>query len=208
MLSLNDQARKTCVPDKYTYRFPQDGYTAEGMSVEEWFEAINKHYTDNNYAKPDNWKQIAEDQLCRRLSGEWCSGGNEYSFIDTRFTFDDFVRGAKVLGSFALGDGVVSQEVAEERALICSRCVVNVNVPGCSACKGMANLVAELKGSKMTKHDHLLKACGICLCPNSVQVWVPAEHLAKGVTKEMMKQYEQVDECWKYKAVSAIDNNE
>lgn len=36
---------------------------------------------------------------------------------------------------------------------------------------------------------------------NEVQVWVPAEHLAKGVTPEMMETYREVEDCWKWKAI-------
>lgn len=192
-------------PDKYTYRFPQDGFTAVANTLDGWFAAIDKHYKDNQYDQPGNWKEIAEDALCRRLSGEWCIGGTPHSFINTRFTMDDFLRGTKVLGSFALSSAeVVSPQVAEQRALICSRCPVNVPIPGCSACTTMADVVAAAKGARGTKYDHLLRACGVCHCSNEAQIWLPAEFLAKGVTPDMMKTYREIDEsneCWKYKAL-------
>lgn len=197
---------KPTPPDFFTFRFPEDQFLAKAMDIGSWFAAIDKHYKDNGYTQPDNWREIAEDQLCRRLSGEWCDGGNPSTFINTRFTVNDFIRGTAVLGSFVLsGDDVVSPEVAEERALICSRCFANVTVPGCSACSGMVNAIAEAKGAKATKHDHLLKACGVCHCSNEAQVWIGAEHLAKGVTEEMMATYRQIDHCWKGKAIEALD---
>lgn len=191
----------TTVPDKFRYKFP-DGHTIYAIGKDEWFEKIKKYADDNQYPVPSH--EECEDQLCRTLSGEWCDGGDENSFINTRFTFNDFVRGAKVLGSFAIGDGVVSQQVADERALICSRCFANVAVPGCSSCAGMSNLVAGLKGAKSTKYDHLLKACGVCHCPNEAQVWVQSEHLAKGVTPEMMETYRTIPHCWKAKALTEL----
>jgi hypothetical protein len=194
-------------PDRFTYRFPQDGFLAIHPDRGGWFAMIDKHYKDNGYEKPENWREIAEEQLCRRLSGEWCEGGGPHSFINTRFTLDDFFRGTKVLGSFALSGEVVSPEIAESRALICSRCVANVTVPGCSSCTGMANIVADAKGAKATKYDYLLKACGVCHCSNEAQVWIPAEFLAKGVTNEMMETYSEIDAtdgCWKYQAIREL----
>lgn len=186
-------------PDKYQFWFAQDGFTARGMDKGEWLLAVKKHYDDNEYPLPENWREIAEDQNCRKLSGEWCTGGDEHTFINTRFTIDDFRRGTAVLSGFVLSDDkVVPQEVAEQRALICSRCPFNVDVPGCGACTGMVNAVMAIKGAKKTKYDHLLKACGVCHCSNEAQVWAPIEHLAKGVTPNMLETYKQVPwECWK-----------
>jgi len=130
--------------------------------------------------------------------------GSPHSFINTRFTFDDLLRGAKT----ALTGTIIDQQTAEQRALICSRCVANVTVPGCSACSGLSNLVASLKGAKKTPYDHLLKACGVCLCANEAQVWYSAEDLAKGVTPEMMATYKEIaesDGCWKYDEISSLE---
>lgn len=185
----------TCPPDGFTYRF-DDGHTVYANTREGWRAAVTKHAVDNGYPVPTD--EEIEEQLCRRLSGEWCSGGDQYSFINTRFTLNDFLRGTKVLASFVLsGAPLVSPEQAEARALICSRCVANVAVQGCSACSGMANAVAEAKGAQGTKYDHLLRACSVCKCANEAQVWIPAEYLKKGVTPEMMKTYEQIPACWK-----------
>lgn len=195
------------VPDGFSYRFPQDGVVKTHNVRAAWFEAIDRHYKDNRYEQPENWRELAEDQLCRHLSGEWCSGGTPHSFVSSRFTLDDFIRGTKVLGSFALSSAeVVPSSQAEQRALICSRCPVNFPVPGCSACSKMADVVATAKGARGTKYDHLLRACGICHCANEAAVWVPIEFLAKGITPDMEKTYAEIDaagECWKIRELVA-----
>lgn len=188
-------------PDGFTFKF-QDGHVVRANGRDDWFAKIAKYAIDNGYEIPSH--EVAENQLCRRLSGEWCIGGGAHSFINTRFTFDDFLRGTKVLTSFSISGQVVSKEVAEERALICSRCVANVRVPGCSTCNAMANVVMDAKGGKTTKQDHRLEACGVCKCSNQAQVWVPAEFLAKGVNEEMMATYKEIEEsdgCWKYREI-------
>jgi hypothetical protein len=184
----------TTPPDKYRYLFP-DGHLIHAFGYTEWFDKIKQYANDNNYPVPS--VEEVEDQYCRTLSGEWCSGGDEYSFVTNRFTFDDFLRGMKTLGKFVLKDQVVSQEVAEARALVCSRCVLNMSIPGCGSCAGLANAVVAIKGAKSTKVDHLLKSCGICLCGNAAQVWLPIETLDKATDPEMMEKYKRVGECWK-----------
>lgn len=181
-------------PDKYRYKF-SDGHTEHAFSMDEWIDKVKRYAKDNGYPVPTI--EEMEDQLCRTLSGEWCTGGDEYSFVTNRFTFDDFIRGMKTLKDFALNGTVVSQEVAEARALVCSRCVLNMDVPGCRSCAGMADAVVSLKGAKHTKVDNLLKACGICKCANEAQVWVDIESLDKSVDADMMERYKRVEECWK-----------
>jgi hypothetical protein len=187
-------------PDDFTFRVVQDGTLIIAKTRESWIDKIKTHYRDNGYPIPENIVEIAENQLCRRLSGEWCVGGTPHSFVNTRFTLDDFIRGATI----AITGTIVDPATAEARALICSRCPVNVSVPGCNACSGVANLVASLKGAKKTKYDHLLKACGVCHCSCEAMVWYSVEDLAKGVTPEMMATYQEIDEageCWKFKAL-------
>jgi hypothetical protein len=203
VLKLKPVTDSITVPDDFTYRFPQDGFVVRHPVRAAWFDLIDRHYRDNGYEQPENWREIAEDALCRRLSGEWCTGGTPHSFVNTRFTLDDFLRGARV----SLTGSLVDPATAEARALICSRCVVNVNVPGCTACSGVANLVATLKGARKTKYDHLLKACGVCKCANEAQVWYAAIDLQRGVTPEMMLTYQEIDqagECWKYQELAGI----
>jgi hypothetical protein len=197
------------VPDLFTWKFPQDGYVASAYDIDSWFSKIDKHYKDNEYPQPANWREIAENDLCRRLSGEWCTGGGPRSFVNTRFTLDDFIRGTKVLAPFVLTGNVVSKEVAESRALICSRCPLNVRVPGCASCSQMANVVADAKGGGTTKYDNLLQSCAICLCSNEAQIWIPIEYLRKGVTDVMMGQFKEFNEtggeCWKAKELAELD---
>lgn len=188
-------------PDFFRFICPEDGIEIKANDKETWFSKIQFHYNTNNYPLPEDWKAQAEDQCCRTLSGEWCEGGKPSSFINaTRFTMVDFIRGTKALGSFVLsGDAVVSESVAEERALVCSRCFANVNVPGCQRCNKMANVVTQAKGAKKTKYDHLLKSCGICHCSNEAAVWLPIEHIKKGLNEQMISQFKEVEDCWRAK---------
>jgi hypothetical protein len=196
---LRLKSGNTTVPDGYRYKFA-DGHVVYAIGVEEWWDKIKKYANDNNYPIPS--VEEAEDALCRTLSGEWCSGGDEYSFVSNRFTMDDFIRGMKTLTRFFVKNEVVPQEVAKSRATICSRCVLNMDVPGCHACTGMVDAVMLIKGARSTKLDHLLKSCGVCHCSNQAQIWIPIETLAKSTTPEMLEKYKRVEECWKGKEIN------
>lgn len=203
MLTL--KRRDVTPPDLYHFFFKEDQFVVTAYDHQSWMDKIKKHAVDNGYAIPT--QEEAENQLCRRLSGEWCIGGGSHSFVNTRFKLADFIRGTKVLASFVLGGNVVTKEIAEYRALVCSRCALNVRVPGCASCSGMANAVAEAKGKGTTKYDYLLQACAVCSCSNEASVWIPVENLSKGVTPEMMETYREVDEageCWKYKSLATM----
>lgn len=188
-------------PDKFRFRF-RDGHTEHAFGKQEWIDKVTKYATDNGYPVPTI--EEMEDQLCRTLSGEWCTGGDQYSFVSNRFTFDDFKRGMKTLSEFALNGQVVSQQVAESRALICSRCVLNMEIPGCASCSGLADMVVALKGAKKTTVDHLLKVCGICHCHNEAKVWLPIENISKSTSDEMVEKYKRVDECWQKNELLSI----
>ncbi len=188
-------------PDKFQFKFG-DGHIEHAFGKQEWIDKVTKYATDNGYAVPTI--EEMEDQYCRTLNGEFCIGGDEYSFVSPRFTMDDFLRGMKTLGEFLIKGEVVSPEVAEERALVCSRCVFNVSIPGCSTCVGLANAVVAVKGAKSTKHDHLLRVCSICKCANEAKVWLPIEQIEKSTTPEMLEQYKRVDECWQKNELLAL----
>jgi hypothetical protein len=188
-------------PDKFRFLCPIDQIQIVAIGKDEWYAKIRDHYTRNGYEIPPDLFDKAEDQLCRQLSGEWCEGVGHFTNT-TRFSFKDFERGMKVISSmFGHKNATVSQEIADKRAIICSRCFMQTTVPGCQTCHGVANIVAQVKGAGKTKYDHLLKVCGVCKCSNSVQIWVKHEHLAKGTDHEMLATFREIDECWKAKSI-------
>ena len=63
----------TTVPDKYRFLF-HDGHVEHAFGHQEWIDKVTKYATDNGYPVPTI--EDMEDQLCRTLSGEWCTGGD------------------------------------------------------------------------------------------------------------------------------------
>lgn len=184
-------------PDRFRFRFAEDGFVVRNFSYTGWLDGIKTHARNNGYPIPT--VEEAEDQLCRTLSGEWCQytdGRPSQGENLTRFTLDDFKRGTQVfIAHLANGAKVVAQEVAEERALTCSRCFMNMEIPGCSACHAVANLVADASGAGTTKSDSMLKACSWCGCSAQANVWMPTEVSGAGVTDDMLELAPSF--CWK-----------
>jgi len=201
MTLLKFRSLKVSPPDKFIFIVPEDGSKYEAFDIESLYHQVKEHYWRNHYSLPENWKELIEDQNCQRLSGDWCEYENGESFMDgvnARFGIEDIVNGTRVLASFTLdGANTVSQEKAEERAKTCARCYMNMQVPGCAACYQLLNVVAMVTGGKGTSEDQNLKSCAICHCSNKAQVFLPVEHLAKGVTEEQRRQFARVFHCWK-----------
>lgn len=204
--------RAECPPDKYRYKFREDGHTVSNFSHDGWLAAIVAHRRNNGYETPPDWIAEAEDQLCRLLPAGWCeqeNGAPPEFHLEARMTMDDILSGTKVLGSF-VGQGMplVSRAVAEERGKTCAGCYAAIPIPGCSPCVGLASLVADIAGAEPLTSDPLLenKSCAVCKCSARAQVWLPIELLAKGVPDEMLPKFPSW--CWKRQGVKALRNQQ
>jgi hypothetical protein len=193
-------SRGSC-PPKYQYIFPEDGHKISGYHYEGWMNDIRAHYGRNGYAMPENWKEIAEDQLCRTLEPGFCrypNGELPEAFLNLRFTLDDAINGTKALGTWVLsGRPLVDKSVAETRGATCAACWANVSIPGCGSCVNFAGLVGDIVGQTELKSEAQLygKVCGFCHCSTKAHVWMPDEVLKAGAPKGVMAQAPEW--CWK-----------
>jgi hypothetical protein len=166
-----------CPPEPYfRYVFPEDGYAASGATYDSWITQAGMHSQANNMSAPSH--EDMEHQLCLTLPPGWCNyDDNNRVRPSTNLGWDDLQRGLATLGRW-LGGGkkAVDQEEADRRALICSRCYLNVQISGCAGCQ---RLVAELVGGRSSKYDFALKGCAVCKCVLRAKVHVPQEILDK-----------------------------
>lgn len=95
---------------------------------------------------------------------------------------------------------LVDQELAEQRAEICSSCPEQVEVSGCWGCRGVANLLPMIAGARTTKSDLKLKACGRCGCYNKASVHLP-------IDPSHESNIEYPDHCWKAKELVALSTD-
>lgn len=195
-------------PDRLRWKTP-NGTIIEAADRNIWYDKIKQDYLDNGRPLPENYKDLAQHQLCLILPPGWCSheDGTASAGINTRLILDDYLHGMRVLSELALSsDPLVSQELAEERAAKCAACPANIAVPGCAPCIGISNLIVGIKGAMETKADHVLKTCAVCKCSCQAHVWVRPEILAKGVNEDQLVQMESMPDCWKCAEIRSLNN--
>jgi hypothetical protein len=192
-------------PGKFTFVVPENGYRiSHVMSLDELFDRVYKHYRDNKIPLPSDWKDRVEDQLCRRLPSRWCnySNGDEGQGFVPNLSGEKILKGIQSLAAMAMsvakGEEVfVSQDEANKRAEICTRCYYNMTSNFCSGCavgQAITSTVAKVKGGRTTPLDGLLQSCGICGCKNEAIVHVNRNILLTGEKNETTNA--RPDWCW------------
>jgi len=171
---------------------PIDGFVCHAWTYNDWVALQRQHLHANERKEPIDLEETMQDQLCQTLPPGWCN-------------FDDANRPrahgsldwsavAGALKTFAAwmvqGCQHVHQEEANRRALICSRCYLNVSISGCSGCQA---LVKEVLHTGTTKYDFALRGCGVCKCVLRAKVHFPQEILDRENAR-VQDQYPSF--CW------------
>jgi hypothetical protein len=174
--------------------FPDDGFVVHAWSYDAWVQVARDHLTGNNKPIPDDLQQQMEEQLCMGLEPGWCLYDNDLRpRLNTSLDWGDVANALTTFSTWlSHGAKFVDKAESERRALICSRCHLNVNVSGCSNCH---KLVQEVIGQRSSKYDYALKACGICHCMLRAKIHFEINDLAKDLHKHK-DMYLQVPHCW------------
>jgi hypothetical protein len=171
---------------------PVSGFTAHAWTYADWVQAEIDHLQINRREVPIDLAAQMEDQLCQTLDPGWCMFDDPARpRVSTELTWSDMTRGLQTFGRW-LGSGLktVPQSEADRRALICSRCYLNVHIEGCSNCQ---KLVKEVSGSLSSRHDASLKGCAVCKCVLKVKVHLPQSVLDR--ENEKLQEFYPVH-CW------------
>ena len=181
-----------CPPDGFRYVDPLDGFVAHAWAYNDWVPLEEAHLRANGREVPADLGERMQEQLCMTLPPGWCMFDDPARpRATTSLGWGDIERGVKVFSAWiAGGSSYVTQAEADRRALICSRCYLNVNVEGCGACHKAVELVTR---NKKTKYDFALKACGACHCLLKAKVHFPIEVLDRE-GQEVQKVYPE--HCW------------
>lgn len=183
---------RVCPPDGFRYVFASDGYLVHAWVYEDWVQFARNHLQANNTPEPPTLAADMEEQLCLSLPPGWCNYDDpNRPRINPSMTWDD-VKAALTTFATWIKEGLhyVTEDEAERRALICSRCYYNISVQGCAACHAAAETVVR---AKRTKYDHALKACGVCKCLLRAKVHFPLSTLDK-ITPGKQALYPEF--CW------------
>lgn len=181
-----------CPPDGYRYVFPDDGYVVHAWTYVDWVQFARNHLSANGQSIPPTLESDMQQQLCLTLPPGWCLYDDDNRpRPNVSLEWGDVVQGLKTFSRWiAQGCQFVTQSEAERRAAVCSRCYLNVNVQGCSAC---SKAVEEVIGRKKTKLDSALRSCAVCKCFLRAKVHFPMETL--DTQKEKVQQL-YPDHCW------------
>lgn len=173
---INEQG--PCPPNGFRWVDPEDGWVAHAWAYNDWIPLAKSHLSANNRPIPGDLEEQMQNQLCQTLPPGWCNYDSEQRpRPQVDLGWGDVLGG---LATFARwiqsGLQYVPQDEADRRALICSRCYLNVHVEGCGACH---KAVAEVTKSRKSKYDFALKACAVCKCLLRAKVHFPLDTLNK-----------------------------
>jgi hypothetical protein len=187
-----------CPPDGFRYVFPETGFLAHAWTYIDWVNVAAAHVQAN----PDKFPQyregfrnlplVMQDQLCKTLPPGWCLYDDPARRRpSTTIYFSDVTAGLKTFARWIAGGcKYVEQSEANRRAVICTRCYLNVDVQGCAGCK---EAIKEVIGDKKTQHDGSLRSCAVCKCFLKAKVHFPMDTLDTE-SKEVQEMYPGF--CW------------
>ena len=187
-------------PGGWRFHVVETGRTIKGVNRGQLIQELEKHYTANSLAIPNDIPGMIEAFICQEQPG-YCIGdagpGTPSRWASFKKTIAQVTSGTRTLSSWVVkGRPLVSQEEADRRAEICSTCQFNVSPSGCTGCSmgTLREVINSLVGNKITKDDAKLQSCSICGCALKAKVWVPLDIIQRFLPKAMKE--ELPGHCW------------
>lgn len=182
----------SCPPDGYRYVFPDDGFLVHAWTYVDWVAAAKAHLQANGKEIPGTLEADMQEQYCSTLPPGFCHYPDpNLPRPTTSLSWGDVLSGVATFTRWiASGAGYVSQKEADRRALICSRCYLNVNVQGCTSCQ---KAVTEIVRNRKSRFDDSLRTCAVCKCFLRAKVHFPIDTLRKE-SEKVQEQYPHF--CW------------
>ena len=182
-------------PGGYCFTVPETGYKiSKEHTWDGLFAKVERHYYDNNIPLPDNWKEKVESQMCETLPAGYChyTDGTPFAGTTPKLNAESIMQGVGSLATMVLerlkgNDVFVSQDEANARAEICSRCHFNQGLGvcmGCGAMKAVTDLASTVRGGRSTKLDGRLNNCSVCGCRNDTIVHIQRKVLLSNEKSE------------------------
>ena len=183
----------------FTYTEKTTGARFSHFTLDSVLRDVLMHRIANGINVPPGWEAIVEDEMCQNyVEGTCAEVANTESTGPRSIKMSDVKNFLTVASSWVMsGIKLVDPEEAEKRAGICAVCPQNQTIAGCLGCNNLVGVTKKVLGNRGTTYDGELKGCAVCSCYNAVQVHLPLEILAKGVTKDM----HFPSNCWKSKSV-------
>ena len=175
----------------------------EGGTFENLFNRVCAGRAANGIPMGLDFEDEVESWVCANQPSE-CSQALPGQFkLKSSIGLWDVVRGtASLLNHKAQGSPLVSQDEANRRAAICSKCPANVQMTlPCHRCmSSLENVAHYVSNAGSTPYDDQMRSCGICGCWTKTAVWVELGVQCVAVTQSMRDQFKvtrSLWNCWK-----------
>lgn len=191
-------------PGGWRWTQPESGREFYHYAHQPFLDQIRDHRLANGYPITADWKEELDDQLCRD-NPDWFPKTCRRIGVKSgprRLSFAAAMSFLQMLGRWASsGAPYIDQEVAEERAAICSTCPHNVpSAFSCGNCETkIQQIISIIGGKRSTRSDDKLFSCGVCSCQLKSAVHFPIESQRENLTPEMVEEFKAIDYCWKGK---------
>lgn len=184
------------------FRFTEKA-TGEKLTAPTWpdlIDVVRRHRQANGITTNGDLEAEIEDQLCQVLPAGFCkreSGGAYDPHIAHSIGVSQMIEGTKTLLAWYLsGSQRVTQDVANNRARVCSGCHFNQLPSGCTSCNQNAvhEVVNKITGGEKPEGASHLEGCLICGCSLKAKVWLPLETIQKHTSDETNGKFPEW--CW------------
>jgi hypothetical protein len=192
---MSEPAKTLRLPNEYTsppgqwrYRVPETGEPLAGSNLPELIQKVQAHLQANDYPVPADIKERIIEYICATIPG-YCEGDSSLKakIISLAHTFHVGLKGTLAMAKWGITSRqFVSQEQADSRALVCSTCILNDSLEGCTSCNAgkLADAVVKIVGKRRTAYHDKLKHCRACVCNNQGKVWFPIDTILKNTAPE------------------------
>lgn len=154
--------------------FPEQGVMLRDFG--QFLRMVREHRRATGGDLDIGWEERLQHELCQEHPEYRCM--EEGKPADRTLTLGDVKQFLHTASNFIdQGGQFVTQQEADRRALICTRCPLNQHVSGCFGCAGIADAAMNFIAQRKTANHDDLQSCGICGCFLRVKVWMPVESM-------------------------------
>lgn len=186
------------LPCGWVYHVPE---TNMDVKADDWDELVQKTrdiYTINHRDIPEDLEKQIERHICLLCPTGICGSFFNRLAFSTRTLMNGTSAFAMMMRQGK--GGLVSGDVAEDRAKVCVECSYNTKNPPCYTCKSFETIIQRIIGHRKTTKDDQLNVCGMCGCFIRAMV-----HCDVGVLQAATRDKDVArhpDHCWKKKLLT------
>lgn len=186
-------------PKRFVFKDPDTGYFYQAFTRPELIKRIVNYRAQNNLEPLEQLDHVLEHFWCtdcKENTGN-CEPNPAFNPKNKEFKrslLAYFKGGIALLKNVFYGEAnMVSQEVADERAVICRECPHNI-VPVKGPMLKWSDEIAEAStGGRKSKYHDELGSCEVCSCPLRAKVFYKGDF---GLSAEEKSKMSKLPKCW------------